>query len=271
MVSTKHLQKIGSILLPLILFLLLSSPVMATIFVEPVRLIFGLDEEERATGSIHVTNRGEEPLELIANLYDWTLNEQDEIIDYPGGTRKETLQGMIRFNPRVFTLAPKETQIVRFTITLPPFQGEAFERRGIIFFEHEAPYSGEFMGANIKTMVGTTIYAIPSTTEARFRLLAAQVHPTQENELWGALLVENEGSAHIRYQLTYRVVDKRGSLLEEGSRPQDFILPDFRREIYFPLDSLPPGEYTLHLEVDLQGTTENLTHQIAFSVKDDWR
>lgn len=271
MISMFLLQKILAILFPLLLFLLFSPLAQANLFVEPVRLIFGLQEEERVTGAIQVTNRGPETLLLSANLYDWTLNEQDDIITHEVGTIKETLQGMIRFNPHVFTLEGGATQIVRFTISLPPFQEEAFERRGIIFFEHEDTDSAAHLGATIKTMVGTTIYAIPSTARARFRLLAAQTYENAAGDIWGALLVKNDGWAHIRYQLTYQVVNEKGALLEEGTRPQAFILPGSRQEVYFPLTPLSPGEYFLYLQIQLEGSTEDLNHHFSFQVQGDKR
>lgn len=257
------------LLLLLVISFLLTKTITATLHVEPVRLIFGLGEGERATGAIHVTNRGNETLNLQANLYDWTLNQRDEIINYESGTLKESLHGMIRFNPQRFTLEPGEIQIVRFTITIPPGQEEDFERRGIIFVEHEDFYAGDGMGATIKSMIGTTIYAIPASTEVVFRLLATQIHPGEGKDQWGALLVMNDGLAHLRYQITYRVVDHGGALVREGSIPQQFILPGFQKENYLFLGQLPKGKYTLHLFINLVGNSEELHHGISFQIEDD--
>ncbi|MFW6256891.1 MAG: hypothetical protein ACOC2O_01995, partial [Bacillota bacterium] len=145
----------------ILFFLLIVNTVSAQtsggIKIEPSRFLIEMEPGSRTTEVITVTNSSDRELDLVANFYDWDLNEQYELILHESGSQKESLEGMLRFNPRNFTLEPGEQQLVRFTINFPE-EEDPLERRGIIFIEHEDEFDEEDIGASVTSMVGSTVY-----------------------------------------------------------------------------------------------------------------
>ncbi len=252
-----------------LVFLVISSYASAGIRVDPPVQLFVLDVGERATGTIVVTNTSDRELNFFAVLYDWAFDEDYELDYMEGGTLKETLEGLIRFNPRQFDLGPGESQIVRFTVTAPEEEADnGFERRGIIFFEHEdAPGEGE-VGATVKYMVGATIYVQPPVYEFAFSYIEGLVHVPAPGQYWGAILVRNDCQVHIKYQINYKVLDKQRRIIEEGKGPENVVLPGNVRGIFFPLKgNYPPGEYELMVEIGFPAIRDKMIELISFKVE----
>ena len=258
---------INILIFTLFIVLIFTQIVSATIRVEPSRFIFTIDPGQRTTDVIQVINNTDETVELTAVYYDWNLNQEDEMLNYESGTLLESFDGLIRFNPRSLKLGPGEDQLVRFTISIPEEASGEHERRGIIFFEHEAPYEGEGMGATVRTMIGTTVYAIPSSYEIDFNLRGI-VHQDENSNYWGMLLVKNNSKVHLRYSIGYTIADSQGRAIEEGSLNNNVLLPDNERGLYFPIETdLEPGNYEILLNVNFIGTGEQMTTSIPFEIE----
>ncbi len=254
--------------LMVVIFLLgCSLAVQGSIRVEPSRFIFNINPGERDTGAITVKNNSDRELFLTANFYDWLLDERNEMVFWDSGTLEATLAGLIRFNPRQFTLSPGESQIVRFTVEMPPDDEEPFERRGIIFFEHEEPFEEEGIGASIKTMIGTTIYVMPREYRLSFHIIDGMVHVTADQVCLAALLLGSDALVHTRFTIHYRVVAPGGRLIEEGQQREMVILPEEIRPVFFPLEQVQePGDYRLMIEINFAGTDYKMTDILPFTV-----
>lgn len=254
-----------------LLFSFYTTPIYASVRVEPSRFIFNLDAGYRTTGAITVTNNTERVLDLYANYYDWDLDEEETMNIYETGTLKYSLDGLLRFNPRNFTLEPGQTQLVRFTVSLPEVNDEnitQLEKRGIIFFEQEEYIeTEEAIGTFVRSMIGTTIYVVPTVYEERVLLLQSMVYQPAEEVNIGALLVRNDGVAHFRSKLEFEVIDKYGNIIEKGEVPEIVILPEQDRAIFFELESnFLPGEYELIVLFKPVGVSEEIIHNIYFSI-----
>lgn len=260
------------IVLALIIFsiLLFNSVAYATLRVEPSRYIFYLEEGERATDVIKVTNNTNRPLNLSANYYDWELDEKYELVILESGSIKETLQGLIRFNPRDFTLNPGEEQIIRFTID--PFDGtdDLFERRGIIFFEHVDEFDGseEGVGASVVSMIGTTVYVVPENQGFTFNLLDSLILKMNNDEYIGAVLTHNDSQRHVRFNIDYKIIDEDNELIKEGKTEERVVLPGEERSLMFPLEhDFNSGNYEIILDFIFSDTREKLTDIIEFQIE----
>lgn len=243
-----------------------SALVSATTLVEPGRFIFSLEPGSQISDAIAVTNTGNEEIEISATLYDWILDDEDQLVTFKKNTRPDTLYGLIKFNPRQFKLAPGETQLVRFTIKTPK-EGFNLEKRGIVFFEQKNLFNQDGVGATVVTKVGCTIYATPTTATSSFRLVKAIVHMPTDSEPLGVLLIKNGGDAHIRYYINYKVVDASGGLLEEGNVNEKVILPNSDQIVSFPIIAgLSNGKYNLLLEFSFSRTDKKFVHAIPFEV-----
>ena len=261
------IKKIRFCIFLIILILLFSFSVDASIKVEPSRFIFMSEPGGRITDVIQVTNDTGERIELIAEFYDWDLNDNYEMVNYQSGTLKESLDGLIRFNPRNISLEPGETQIVRFTIAMPEDDEISFERRGIIFFEHETRFDSQETGAAVRSMIGSNIYLLPLTYELNFSL-SGIVQEVEDSEYWVILYLENSSLVHIRHRISYILVNDQGRQIEEGELKEKILLPENNRFLYFPLETdLQPGNYEVLLTVNYIGTGEQMTTSIPFAIE----
>lgn len=250
-----------------IFFLTLPKEIFGATQVEPSRFIFTLKPGERITEAIKVTNTQETEAEFAAVIYDWTLDDLDRLVTSEAGSRKDTLKGLIKFNPRRFTLAPGKSQYVRFTLTAPK-DGDWLEKKGIIFFEQEIPSTESEIGTTIVTQVGTTIYLSFTQTTNSFRFIGAKVEIPEKGPPFALLDLANEGEGHIRYKVSYKLIKEGGALIHEDNLSEQVILPGARRMISFTIaEQVPAGIYNLSLEISFFGTEKKYNTSVPFTIK----
>ena len=259
--------KVSSLLITAFLCFLVLSPVAQGVArVEPSKFLFTLQPGERITDAIKITNTQETEVEFTAVVYDWTLDSQDRLLTFAAGARADTLDGLIKFNPRRFKLGPGQSQYVRFTLTAPR-TGDWLERRGIIFFEESRPALANAVGSTVVIQVGTTVYLSFSETLHSFHLYGVNFERTEEGLPTVVLDLANEGQAHIRYQVTYQITGEDGSLYHEAASEEQLILPASRRVLPLPLPiELPTGDYQVSLRLSFAGTTETLVTTVPFTM-----
>ncbi len=253
-----------------LVFFAFCLPGEASVRVEPSRFILHVAPGSRETGAITVTNNSDFPVTLDAVYYDWEMDEKFELVHHERGTLKETLDGLIRFNPRQFFLEPGQSQVVRFTVEFPEGEEEQFERRGIIFFEHlEEDPDFEGTGALLKTMIGTTIYIRPVEYIFSFRVIEEHVVTAPSGQKFGALLLANSSLVHVRFETNFKVLNSEGEMVEEGKIPELVILSEQLRPLYFPLQRVySPGDYRLIVEFDFFAINRKVIENIPFHVGD---
>jgi len=261
-------KRLLTISLIVILIILISNHVFATVRVEPSRIILNAIERERSTGIIEVVNNGEEKIELTTVLHDWSLDEKNSVVVFEAGETEYTLDGLIKFNPREFTLAPGQKQIVRFTVSSP--EGESpRERRGIVFVEHETELIDEATGSRVKTQIGTTIYYIPVGVKYNFKFTGLRVFNSPEPMPQGiSLRINNDGDGHMRYYTSYKIVNSNNELVMEDKLSQLLILPKNERYFSFYLkDRLESGNYNFMLEFSFYNTDRVAEYQIPIKIE----
>lgn len=253
----------------LIFILLISNIIQASTTVDPSRFLFVAKPGERVTGTIKVTNPSNQTAEVSATIYDWTLNNADRMITSEVGTRKESLKGLIKFNPQNFKIPPGDSQIVRFTLTAPK-EGELFERRGIVFFEEKSVIQNpEGMGANLITQVGSTIYLAFEGMRMVFNLKDVRIEKSVAGKYQGVLAIVNQGAGHVRYRISYKLINEKKALIHENQLTEKVILPQFERQVIFPLpEKLAPGKYNLLLKLNFLGTNKSTSRTISFTVEE---
>jgi len=252
----------------ILILLILTSSALATIRVEPSRIILNALEKQRSTGVIEVINNGENEVELTTVLHDWGLDERDSVIVFEAGATDYSLDGLIKFNPRVFTLAPGQKQIVRFTVSNPETDIPR-ERRGIVFVEHETDLIDNATGSRVKTQIGTTIYYIPIGVKYDFKFLGLRVFNSPEPMPQGiSMRLKNDGEGHLRYFPSYKIVNSENKLVMEKEFTQLLILPHNQRQFSFYLeDRIEPGDYKFLLEFRFHNTDRVAEYQIPIKIE----
>ena len=251
-----------------ILVLIVTPNILAVTHVEPAKMIVKTEPGQRQTGLIKVTNKGEEEIELKAILYDWELKDDDSLNALEAGSNEYTLDGLIKFNPKIFKLAPGKTQVVRFTITAP--DNIEKERRGIVFFEEETNLIDQATGARVITQVGTAIYFVPTTSYSKFELLGSKIYnPADNNELSRCLLLfQNTGNTTLRYIISYLVINENGALIDKREYNEKIILPSYKRVLGFNFgQKFESGNYKMKLTIDFFGTDKNGEYTIPFKIE----
>lgn len=263
----RRINKIYILIVLLFFIIFVSTNAGATVRVEPARIIINSLARSRSTGTIEVVNKGEEAVELTAVLNDWSLDEKDALLFFEAGKSNYSLAGLIKFNPRSFILQPGKKQIVRFTINTP--ENPEKERRGVVFFEHETDFTDAQTGSKIITQIGTVIYLVPADIKYNFKFTGLRIYKIPPPEPQPVVLsVENAGTGHFRYYLSYRVVDSENRLVMEEKFNEEFIiLPEYKRKITFMLaERLKSGDYKLMLQFSFYNTDKTADYQIPITI-----
>ena len=263
----KHFKILLFIILIITVFQVTIDNVQASVKVEPSKFILSLEPGERKTGSIIVTNKTDQEKNIKALLYDWTLDKKENLVIEEKGTLKDSLEGLIKFNPRQFTLPPGLTQIVRFTVKRP--EKIDYELRGVVFFEDEKAFSGESMGANVVTQVGATIYARPEKIDlSNFKFLGFRLYLPEKGSPRGLIIVENNCPVHLRYTIKYTLINSKGKQLLEEKVEEKYILPEFRKGEIIPFKTeLKSGKYNLFLETSFEGIENKIKTTVPINIE----
>ena len=247
--------------------ILFSTNIMASIKIEPARIIIKTQLGQKETGVIEVINKGEKQVLLQAYLYDWSLDDRDGLVTYKSGTMDNSLNNYIKFNPRSFILDKGEKQIVRYTVTTPVDLDQ--ELRGVVFFENAIDMVEAETGAMVTTQIGSVIYLIPDKVHYNLNLKEVRFLIRENNNLQRFLVImENQGRAHLRIFIEYKIVNEKSELVEEGNIDQYVLLPGFERGLVFSSkNELNPGEYKLLLKYYFLNTDNQKEYEIPFSIE----
>lgn len=258
-----------SIVILIICLTFFSDLSLAAVRIEPARIIMNALDKKHSTGLIEVINTGEEEIELKALLNDWALDENDGLIFFDAGETDYSLDGLIKFNPRNFKIAPGKKQIVRFTISNPDSTDTVKERRGVVFFEQETDFVDAATGSKVKSQVGSVIYFIPENVKYDFKFEGMRVYNTSKSIPQGIIVkVKNEGEAHLRYYPSYKIIDSENKLVMEKKFSELIILPGYERQFAFYLEErLKKGDYTFLLSFKLYNTSYMPEYQIPITIK----
>ena len=112
----------------------------AVLFIYPTLLIFEGDER---SGTITVTNRGDETGTFEMSWTDMTMNADGGLVKYEGEA-PWSLQSYVRYSPRRVTLAPAESQVIRIAVRrgLDIPEGEYYSHFRVLTLNSEDPTAG---------------------------------------------------------------------------------------------------------------------------------
>lgn len=207
-----------------------------------------LNLKEKGAGTFVITNVTEENLRCRAQVTHWRMSKGGQIEMVP--IDKHSLAPWIKFNPKEFTLAPKTSQYVRYSV-IPTARLEAGEYWGGVHFEplvEQTHDLGTQKGVTASVKVVTTVL-VPFFGQygefdfsARMDTLGAVV--TDKGVMIKSTVV-NTGRSGLRLGGDYDIIDPLGKVAATGKLPLGFILPEGILEVStLYAEALPQGSYT---------------------------
>jgi hypothetical protein len=243
----KHKRKIFFSLGILLLSLLLSTKGQGAtqLIIQPSRFELLLTPGKTETQAITITNSGTETLRIGVDVRDWEMDEEGNPLFIKPGESFNSSASWLKFNPRLFQLAPGAQQVVRFSITTPS-QAPAGEHRCAILF------AGEPVEEATLTMVSNilvTIYGYTQPVLRRGFLEEVSVDYRKQDGLHLKCKITSNGNSHLRFHGRFKIYGENNTVLGEGDYNGNVVFPGRFRILtgHLPLD-LPPGTYQVESE-----------------------
>jgi len=225
-----------------------------------------------STEAIRVSNLGDEAIEIEVTVANWDLDESNSVrVVEP--TEQSLDQWMI-INPLKFSVPPRKTQNVRFSIR-PRVAPEPGEHRAMIFLDQVLPEGGSKKGIRMRFQYGVAVYG-----QVGQKVLKGELHGVEvgieKGHVVGAFDISCTGNAHVRLDGQYAIwpaavypgKDATGVIASKAETPEGLlhfgrlpslpVLPGCRRRLAFDLDlPLEPGDYIVDINGELAGKPLN--------------
>lgn len=244
------------------------------ISVSPPRFELEINNKTRSQ-SIKITNMANQPVEMEAFVRTWTTDPKTNEVEDVAST-ENSFDRWIVFTPSRFTIAPKQTQSVRFVIR-PKTKLAEGEHRAVIYFQEVKRSSPEAQAVQAVGLVGVVIYGYTGEIKRIGAVNSVNVttNPRGANATFD---ISSNGNAHVRMKGQYAIypanqypgaektqkindLGVRGAklpnnIIHAGSLQLTPVLGGTRRQLNLPINSkLPPGKYVLDINADLSGIT----------------
>lgn len=223
-----------------------AGPTSPAVELTPSRFELLLEPRGKSMQSLKVTNLGTAPITFTAETKDWDLNQSGSPAFFDPGPRDRSASTWIRFNPRQFTVAPGETQYIRFSVTAPPSLQPGEYRTSIVLTtaEQYLLQDGFYYKPNFAILIYINIPQI--TRRGEFGEVKVITGPDGTRSIQGE--IRSTGNAHLRLSGQYQVENAAGTLVKEGELPRKVILPGRLDLFRFELSkNLAPGKYKVRI------------------------
>lgn len=239
-------------------------------------MLFEIELSDRPqTKALQVFNFSNEEMEFKVSVATWDLDEKCRVrILEP---TEQSLDQWILINPLQLKVAPKGKATVRFSIR-PRVQPTPGEHRAMIYLTEMG--SHDYGNIQVQGQFGVAVYGYVGAVRRKGQLHGVTVD-TQTNPVTAQLDISSLGTAHIRLKSQFAIwsaatfpgIDKTATIpglgkadtvypegvLEVGELPTTPILPGTRRTLTLKTGrELPPGDYVLDINGELNGETLDL-------------
>lgn len=177
--------------------------------VSPVRLEL---TNARTTTTVDITNTGAQATVVQAVLRKWTQK---------GGEDVYTATRDLIATPPIFKISPKESQVVRVGLLVPPARHEETAYRLFLTEVPPAPRPG-FVGLQVALRVSIPIFVAPLTGQAAPKLAWHLRHVGQDKI---ELIAVNQGTGHTRVTGLSLGASAHGPALAQVKTDNGYVLP----------------------------------------------
>lgn len=212
-----------------------------------------------ASGEIKVDNTGQREIPIKVYLEDWVYAHADGSKDFmPKGTTALSCSNWITFYPADFKLAAGKSQIIRYTVNIPPDAGGG--HYSVMFFETEsgeierAQKDGSTAFVKVLNRIGALFYAeAEGTVDKKAEIRSLDIRQRLNDFIVSAAFV-NTGNTDITASGTFDVLDNSGFVYVRGCFGDTYTLPGDKAEwrSTAPSTNLKPGTYDILITLDFQ-------------------
>ncbi|NTV01254.1 MAG: molecular chaperone [Chlorobiaceae bacterium] len=150
-------------------------------------------DSKPAIGSIRLQNLKNEPVKVKLSVYNWTLDEQNNVKLIPGSP--QSLDQWLLISPLSFTLEPGGCQVIRYSVR-PNVQPEPGEHRALLSISEEDSGNESWKeGIRLKFNYSMAMYGYCGSTHE-----SAEIESLLLDRHAGAIraVVRNNGNMHTR-------------------------------------------------------------------------
>lgn len=211
-VSTSSVRSLCRLALITVLIASCAVPAFASPFsISPIRIFMG--PRDRAT-AITITNDGDEPLVMQADLYSWKQkdNGEDDLV---------LTEDMI-LSPPIINIAPKSRQVVRLAMLRPRPPGEQLTYRMIVREVPEAKPASPTLQIQIALAFSMPVFITPKDVK---RSVSCQLASVSAGSL--KAVCENSGTAYA--QTRGLVLTNATGEVIASNESVAYILPGMKR------------------------------------------
>ena len=245
----------------------LGFPAGVSLSVAPVRVEHLVQQGERGTDMILVTNDGTASTRVKVSIEDWTLTRDGSPMFMKAEKNPYSCADWIRINPVDFRIPAGQTKEVRYTVTVPQGIEDGGYRAAIIFETVPDVTPGEKKKRMlIKGRIATILYEVVGKLTPQGHAKSLRAEPKKDG-IDFVLLLENTGKVHFRTKGIISVTDSNGGKAFEVEIPEAPVLPGTEREMRAPYDKpVPKGRYSATAVVDL-GNKDLIGAKAEFSIE----
>ena len=207
------------------------------------------------TDDIEIYNNGTMPIQVSAEIKDWSLSPTGQKIYAPIGTLPSSLGAHLRLNPTVFSVPPRKSQRVRYSISVPADMKS--ELRAMIFFTtRPLPVAGKGVSLNIATRLGCSLFLTPPksifSNAAQPKISEIKIVGDTVGQVPQFVVrVENAGLSSTRLSGAIEARNAAGVVIALGTLPRTQLLSGGQRDITAQWQTaLPAGDYIFKATLD---------------------
>jgi hypothetical protein len=256
--------------LVLVCLFCLAVPAEAQIGIRPAYLEVRLDDG-RPTGSFTVTNEADQEVRIRVQALDFSFSAAGGL--QAGTPSKYSLAPMIKFNPREFTLPPKASRAVRFSI-VPGENLEDGEYWAALGFEPlqankvTAEQDGRQVSIDVRSGTLVPIYGHIGEIRHSGDLSGVEAVPGEEGIKISATL-NNTGTGYLLAEGNYRITDASGQELATGTLGREVVLRDSHHIFSAVCAEITPREgLSVHVDVKVKQLEQTLAADTEVALND---
>tara|TARA_R110002167_G_scaffold15034_3_gene60502 strand:+ start:4554 stop:5357 length:804 start_codon:yes stop_codon:yes gene_type:complete len=255
----------------LLAMLLFTCQVQASLSVKPAFLHMDLTKRN-PSGVFTIANLSDEEQVYRARAMHFIVTESGTLM--PADENEFSLAHWIKFNPKEFTLPPKSSRKVRFSVVNRTLS-EPREYWGAIEFtplkytimNSEDAY-GHKMQVKVLSRILVPIYGL--NDGINFSGSALNLRGINSNDMLQlSALIDNDGDGVLRLQGLWQVFRQGESEPLQHVDVKSFIvLPKLKRQMRAQLEQpLPPGNYELELLLTESRSKVDVSNRASFTIE----